>query len=111
MRLEASLKALRCVPPCVLTVDEGVVFLAVLPRVGDDNLDVVASEVDGRIKGLLRHVFLEQVHKTVPRHIGVTVIVDFQPGVEESVVLHHRYDKLVAEEEAFENIVGRREVH
>ncbi len=78
----------------ILAVDERIVALAVARAVGDDQLDVLAHQVDRRIERLLGHVLVEQVEQTVLRGVGLPVEPDREAAVQVGVVAHQLLDVL-----------------
>ena len=49
----------------MLSVDEGVVFLAVLVGMGEGYFDVLALQVDDGIEGIVGHAVAQQVFQTM----------------------------------------------
>ena len=74
----------------VLAVDEGGDVLSIALAVGQDDLDVVALEVDQRVERGLRHVLGDEVEKAVFRFICYSVEDEGQPLLQVGVVFHHR---------------------
>ena len=62
--------------------------------VGDDALDVLALEMDGRVERLGDHGLVDQVQKTVLGVVCGAVEAEGQTGVEVGVVAHHGLDEL-----------------
>ena len=86
----------------VLSVDEGMIFLAVLVGMREGNLDVLALHVYDGIERFGGHRVCEQVGKSVARHDAPTVIHYGQTGVEIGVVAEHRLHEIVMERVADE---------
>ena len=63
MLLECAL--MRSALRGVLTVDEGMIFLAILVGMGEGNLDILALEVDDRIQTVTRHRVVEKIFESV----------------------------------------------
>ena len=93
--LEGSL--MRAAKGRVLAIDEGVVLLTVLLRMGEGYLDVIATEVDDGIERLVVHAVGKEVGESVARHDAATVEHDGQPRVEVSVVAEHQFHELAPE--------------
>ena len=62
---------------------------------GDDQFDVVALQMDDRVKRLCGHVLVEQVDETVTREELLPVEIDCQSRVEEDVVFQEVFDILL----------------
>ena len=91
----------------VLSVDKGVVLLAVLVGMGEGYLDVVGLQVHDGIEGRGRHPVVEQVDESVSREDAPPVVHDGKPCVEVCVVAEHRLHDLGAEGEVHEDgVVG-----
>ncbi len=88
------MRAAQC---CMLTVDEAVVFLAVLLRVGEGNLYVLARKMDDGIERLVVHAVVQQVAQSFAREDAPAVEQDGETRVQISVVAQHRLHKLVVE--------------
>ena len=58
----------------VLSVDEGVVLLAILVGVGKSNLDILPFEMDDVVQPLTGHVVFEEVFQTVTRKDSLTIV-------------------------------------
>ena len=87
-----------CASLCgVLSVDEGVVFLAVLVGVCEGNLNVLALQVDYRIERVVGQAVFQEVFKSVSRENAPTVVHDGQAGVQVGVVAQHRLHDVVVE--------------
>ena len=88
----------------VLSIDKRVVFLAILPGVGEGDVDVFAFEVDDGVKPLRGHVVGEEIFQTVAGDDAAAVVENGQARVEIRVVAEHRFDELrvksVIEEES-----------
>ena len=80
----------------VLTVDEGVVFLAALVGVGYGHLYVIPLKMNRRIERIGGHVVAQQIEQTVTRDVALAVENDGEAGIEESIVLDQRNDELIA---------------
>ena len=78
----------------VLTIHKRMIFLTIL-LVGmrKGNLDVVALQVDNRIKCLRIHRVGQEVLESISADNAATVIIDFQPRVEIGVIAKHRLHK------------------
>ena len=57
----------------VLTVNERVVRLAITVAVRDNNLDILARDMDRGIQWLVRHIVVDQVQKTILRDVGLAI--------------------------------------
>ena len=80
----------------VLTIDEGVVFLAILVGVGKGYLDILALQVDDGIKAIVGHAIGKQILQTIARDNAATIIHDGQTRVQVGIVAEHVLDDLVA---------------
>ena len=81
----------------VLTVDEGVVLVAVLVGMGQRYLDIFAFEVDDRVERRDRHVLRQEVQETILGGIFLTVIDERQARIEVRVVTQQFLDIVIAE--------------
>ena len=91
----------------VLSVDEGVVFLAVLVGMGEGYLDILALHVDDGIDALIGHRVVEQVFQSVAAQDAAAVVHDDEPRVEIGVVAEHDLHNLVVERIVLEErVVG-----
>ena len=81
----------------VLAVYEAVVFLAILRRVGKGNLYVLALDMHDGIKGLRRHIVVEQVLQSVARKDATAVVEDGKARVQIGIVAQQRIYELVVE--------------
>ena len=93
----------------VLTVDERIIFLAVVRAVSDRDLDVFTFQMHDRIERLAAEIFLEQVLEAVFRTEGFSIQGEREPAIEEGVVPKHVLDEFEAEFEILskEGFVGR----
>ena len=80
----------------MLTIDEGVVFLAILVGVGKGNLDILALQVDDGIKAIVGHAIGKQILQTIARDNAAPIIHDGQTRVQVGIVTEHVLDDLVA---------------
>ncbi len=108
----AKRRQMRAAHRRVLAVHERVILLAVMPRVRDRHLDVLALQMDQRIQRLARQLLVQQIAQTVLRLVGLAVENQRQPAVQVGVVPEHLLDELGAKLElrAEERRV-RRELH
>ena len=86
----------------VLAVDEAVVFLPILRRVGKGNVDAFALKVDDGVEAGSRHVVVQQVCKAVARNDAAAVVENGEARVEVGIVAQHVLNKLFVEAEASE---------
>ena len=94
----------------VLTVDEAVVFLAILVGMGEGDLDVLAHDVDDGVEFRRRHVVLQQVFQAVAALDAPPVVHDGESGVEVGIVAEHGLYELFVELVVFEQrVVGAEE--
>ena len=71
---------------CMLSVDKGVVLLAILLCMGKGNLDIRSAKMDNRIESLSCHIVGQEVGKTVTRKYALAVEHDCKAGIQVSVV-------------------------
>ena len=81
----------------MLSVDKGVILLAVLVGMGKGYLNIFPFEVDDGIDAIVGHVIVEQVFETVAAHDAPFVIHDGKPRVEIGVVAEHGGNDVVVE--------------
>ena len=67
----------------VLTVDERIVFLAVLVGMSDNHLYLVAFKMNGSVERVVAHIFLYEVAEAIARAIFFAVVDYGQSCVEE----------------------------
>ena len=82
---------------CVLSVDEAVVFLAVLFGVGEGDFNILAAQVDDGVEGLVVHAVVEQIGESFSGDDAASAQHDGQAGVQVGVVAQHRFHELVTE--------------
>ena len=80
----------------VLSVDEGIVFLAVLFGMRKGDFDVFAFEMNDRVERVVVHAVGEEVAQAGARQDSPAVEHDCQARVEVSVVAEHDLDELAA---------------
>ena len=91
----------------VLTVDEGIIFLAVLVGVGQRNFDVLALQMDDGVERVVGHSVFQQVFQAVARQDSPTVVHNRQTRIQIGIVAQHRFDDVVVERVVFEKrVVG-----
>ena len=100
--------ALVCSSLCgVLSVDEGVVFFAVLVGVCEGDFDVVGGEVYDGVEAVVGHGVLQEVFESVSREDASSVADDGEAGVEVGVVAQHvLYDVVVESVVEEHGVVG-----
>ena len=81
----------------VLSVDERVVFLAILVGMRKGYLNVFALHVDDRVEAVVGHVVGEQVFQTVARKDAAAIEDDGQSGVQIGIVTEHRFHDVIVE--------------
>ena len=65
----------------VLTVDKGIVFLAILRAVGKGYLNVFARQMHDGIQPRCSHVIVQQVFQSVAAYNAMAVIIDGKPRI------------------------------
>ncbi len=95
----------------VLSVDEGIVFLAILVGVCKHHFNVVALQMYDRVERLRCHVLLEQVEKSVAREVSFPVEENLKACVEVGVVVDHCLNKVQTELVVTEKSVVGKELH
>ena len=88
----------------VLAVDEGGDVLAVAVAVGQDDLDVLALDVDERVERRLGHVLGDEVQEAVLALVRNAVQDEGQALLQVGVVLDHGLDELHVEGIALEHL-------
>ena len=73
----------------MLTVDKGVILLAVLRGMGKGNVDALPREVDNGVKSRSRHVVVEQVLQAVAAENAAVVVEDGQSRIQIGVITQH----------------------
>ena len=81
----------------MLAVDKRVILLAGLIRVRKRNLDILALQMNDRIKRLSGHVLPQEVHQTVFGMKLHPVVFDGEAGIEVGVIAQERLDILASE--------------
>ncbi len=81
----------------MLSVDKGVVLLAILLGMRERDLYILSPHVDDRIERFLRHVVDKQVFQSVPAQYAPSVIHDGETGVEVGVVAKHGLHDVIME--------------
>ena len=81
----------------MLSVDERMVFLAILIGMRKGYLNVFALHVDDRVEAVVGHVVGEQVFQTVARKDAAAIEDDGQSGVQIGIVAEHRFHDVVVE--------------
>ena len=81
----------------VLSVDEGIVFFAILRGMGEGDVNAVAREVHHGIEAGCRHVVVEEVFQTVTAHDAPSVVEYGEARVEVGVVAQHVLHELAVE--------------
>ena len=90
-----------------MTVDKGIVLLAVLVGVGQGNLQIVVLELNGRIKTRLGHVLLQQIEQSPLRLKNAAVEMDGQTGIQVGVILKQVFNEFVLKGKGIEDgVVG-----
>ena len=81
----------------MLPIDKGVILLAVLIGVGDDDFDVKAFEVYRRIQRVFGHIVAQQVQQAVAAAVTSAVEHYGQSCIQVGIILDHGDDKLLME--------------
>ena len=81
----------------MLTVDEGVILIAVLVGMGECYLDIFPFQMNDRIERIDRHILRQQIQQTVLRNEFLAVIDERQTGVEVGIVTQQLLDIIIAE--------------
>ena len=94
----------------MLSVDERIIFLSVLSRVGKGYFYVFPFQVDDRIKPVVGHIIVQQVYQTVAGMDAAAVEHDGQSRVQVCVVAQHRFNEFGAERVVLEQSTVRFEI-
>ncbi len=81
----------------MLTIDERIVFLAVLLGVSECYFDIIAAQVAYRIQGIVIHAVVQQIAQSVTRQNTATVEHYGKTRIQIRIVSQHRLDKLASE--------------
>ena len=106
--LEGTL--MRAALGCMLSVDERIIFLAVLSRVGKGNFYVFSFQVDDRIEPVVGHIVVQQVYQPVAGMDAASVEHDGQSRVQVRIVAQHRFDEFGTERIVLEQSTVRFEI-
>ena len=91
----------------VLTVDKGIVLLAILVGVGESHLDVLALHVDDVVETVIGHVVGKKILQTVAAQDATTIVHDGKARIEIGVVAKHRLHDVIVEAVVLEeSVVG-----
>ena len=91
----------------VLTVDKGIVLLAILVGVGESHLDVLALHVDDVVETVIGHVVGKKILQTVTAQDATTIVHDGKARIEIGVVAKHRLHDVIVEAVVLEeSVVG-----
>ena len=91
----------------VLTVDKGIVLLAILVGVGESHLDVLALHVDDVVEAVIGHVVGKKILQTVAAQDATTIVHDGKARIEIGVVAKHRLHDVIVEAVVLEeSVVG-----
>lgn len=108
MLLECAL--MRATLRRMLTVDKAVILLAILVRMGEGYLYVLAFEVDNGIERVCRHRVDEQILQTIAALDATAIVHDRETAVEVGIVAEHRLHILIVEGIVLEQgVVGLKE--
>ncbi len=96
----------------VLTINKGIVLLAILIGMGKGNLDILTLQMDDGVKRLVGHTVFQQILQSMTGEDTSTIIHDGQSDIQIGIVaehiLHYLIMKLVVLEE-FGIVVGLEE--
>ena len=81
----------------VLTVDEGIILLAILVSMGEGNLDVLALHVDDVVETFVGHIIAQQILQTMAAQDTAAIVHDGESGVQISIVAEHRFHEIIVE--------------
>ena len=93
----------------VLTVDEGIVLLAILVGMGEGNLDVLALHVDDVVEAFIGHIITQQILQTMAAQDAAAIVHDGESGVQISIVAEHRFHEIIVEGIVLEECIIRLE--
>ena len=65
----------------VLTVDEGIILLAILVGMGESNLDVLALHVDDVVEAFVGHIIAQQILQTMAAQDAAAIVHDGESGI------------------------------
>ena len=94
----------------MLSVDERIIFLPVLSRVGKGYFYVFSFQVDDRIEPVVGHIVVQQVYQTVAGMDAASVEHDGQSRVQVRIVAQHRFDEFGTERIVLEQSTVRFEI-
>ena len=81
----------------MLTVDERVVFLAILVGMGEGNLDILPFEMDDGVDALGGHVIVQQILQAITTQNAPAVIHDGKTRVQIRIVAEHNLHDIIME--------------
>ena len=81
----------------MLSVDERIVFLAVLVGMGKGHLDIVTLQMDDGIQRVVGHAVFQQIFQSMTRENTTTIVHDGQTRVQIGVVAQHVLHNVVLE--------------
>ena len=79
----------------VLTIDEGIILLAILVGMRKGYLDVIALQMNNGIEGIAGHAVLQQILQTSAGEDAATVVHDGQTRIQVSIVAEHILHDLI----------------
>ena len=95
MFLEGTL--VRAALSSVLSIDEGVVLLAILVGMRKGHLDIVALQMDNGVQRVVGHAVFQQIFQSMTRENTTTIVHDGQTRVQIGVVAQHVLHNVVLE--------------
>ena len=94
----------------MLTIDEGIVFLTILIGMGEGNLDILAFQVDYRIKSVVGHTIVQQIFQSMTRQDTPIVIHNGKACIQVGIVAEHILHDIILELIVLEQgIIGLKE--
>ena len=81
----------------VLTIDEGIVFLAILIGMGKGYLNILALHVNNLIETLIGHIVAQKVLQTMTAEDTATIVHDGETCIQISIVAEHRLHDVIME--------------
>ena len=81
----------------MLTIDEGIVFLAILIGMGKGYLNILTLHVDNIIETLIGHIVAQKVLQTMTAEDTATIVHDGETCIQISIVAEHRLHDVIME--------------
>src|SRR3712207_2003664 len=79
------------------SVYKAVVFLAILVRMGESYLYIIALHVDDGIKTVVGHIVRKQVFQTITAPDAAPIVHDGQTTIQVSIVAKHCFHNIIVE--------------